>query len=880
MCLLFIAGERRIFCVEEVLKRKSYRKGKVMKRLSGKHIWVWMICALMGIGQLSVCARADELVPAEEIEAVTETGSEDMDEADVQADAAPESAGAAGTENAIMDIIEEDEPGSNAQTDAMEEAPAKPEEDLSGETEPFLVEVEEVDLEETQPLAADGALSGTCGMDGAEVNWLLADGVLTVSGSGAMDDYITLADFVTGEVSSSNVQPWYSYRGRIREVVIENGITVIGYNAFADCYNLKKVTIADTVKKLRHNAFANCTSLDDINMGSGIETLETDIFYGAAAESLTLPKSLKTLSDASLIGMFSLKNIYVEGGNTVYQSDDGVLFSDGGKTLVCYPAGRQGSYTVPSGTTAIAASAFCQSAVSDIKIPDSVAEIGGFAFSYCTNLAAIIFPANVTVIRQGVCFYAKALQSVTLPEGVSEIQADAFYGCASLKSITVPASATAIADDAFDPGTAVTVKNPAICQMEDGTYVDGVRVGLSVRENYKMAFQVLNLVNKERASAGLDKLVMDANLLETAMLRAAETVLYWDHTRPCGISCFSASSLMWGENIALGQTTASSVMNSWMNSPGHRANILGNNYTTIGIGCVYYGGTYYWVQCFGTESAPAASSSSYSDKTVARSIVVKKDSTYYQASFKLSKTSLTSGETAEIIVNWDGLTLNDSGAAAESSNTSVCTVKDGKITAAGAGTATIKCYFPGYPEKAETIKVTVTAGKQIKITYNANGGSVKTKSKKVTQNQTYGTLASPTRKGYAFLGWYTAKSGGKKITASSKVSLTKNTTVYAHWKKVTVKTPAIKKLVNQSEKKLTVKINKSSGAKGYQIVYATNSKFTKDKKSVTVASETKTLSGLKKGKTYYVKVRAYKTDSTGARVYSSYSKVKTVRIKK
>ena len=88
------------------------------------------------------------------------------------------------------------------------------------------------------------------------------------------------------------------------------------------------------------------------------------------------------------------------------------------------------------------------------------------------------------------------------------------------------------------------------------------------------------------------------------------------------------------------------------------------------------------------------------------------------------------------------------------------------------------------------------------------------------------------------------------------------------------------KVMNTKGKNLVVRYSKVSGAKGYQITYATNSKFTKGKKVVNTTKRTKTIKKLKKGKTYYVRVRAYKKDSTGRKVYGKYSKVKKVEITK
>ena len=163
-------------------------------------------------------------------------------------------------------------------------------------------------------------------------------------------------------------------------------------------------------------------------------------------------------------------------------------------------------------------------------------------------------------------------------------------------------------------------------------------------------------------------------------------------------------------------------------------------------------------------------------------------------------------------------------------------------------------------------------------TYKLNKGT-NHKSNPVTYYNQKITLKKPTRKGYTFSGWYTDKKFKKKITVIAKTSK-KDLTLYAKWKKVTVKTPTIKKVTNSAKKKMKVTIKKVTGAKGYRILYATDKKFKKGKKTVLSKATSKTITKLKKGKTYYVKVCAYKFDSKGSKVYGKYSKVKKVKIKK
>lgn len=164
-----------------------------------------------------------------------------------------------------------------------------------------------------------------------------------------------------------------------------------------------------------------------------------------------------------------------------------------------------------------------------------------------------------------------------------------------------------------------------------------------------------------------------------------------------------------------------------------------------------------------------------------------------------------------------------------------------------------------------------------KITYKLNGGTnSKANPATYTKSETV-TFKNPTRAGYTFAGWYTSSSYKTKITKIAK-GTQKNYTVYAKWTKVTVAKASVKTLKSSAKKKATVTVNSVSGAKGYQIVYSRSKTFSK-KKTVTTTSKTKTLTGLTSGKTYYVKVRAYKVDSTGKKVYGSYSTVKKITVK-
>lgn len=114
------------------------------------------------------------------------------------------------------------------------------------------------------------------------------------------------------------------------------------------------------------------------------------------------------------------------------------------------------------------------------------------------------------------------------------------------------------------------------------------------------AEQVLELVNEEREKEGLSALRWDDRAADAAEVRAEELQSLFSHTRPDGSSCFTAldeegaSYRSAGENIAMGQRTPEQVMDSWMNSSGHRANILNSSFKAIGVGYYENG----WVQLF------------------------------------------------------------------------------------------------------------------------------------------------------------------------------------------------------------------------------------------------------------------------------------------
>ena len=142
-----------------------------------------------------------------------------------------------------------------------------------------------------------------------------------------------------------------------------------------------------------------------------------------------------------------------------------------------------------------------------------------------------------------------------------------------------------------------------------------------------------------------------------------------------------------------------------------------------------------------------------------------------------------------------------------------------------------------------------------------------------------GILPKVQFKNYSFNGWYTQKSGGIKVDSST--ILNAGTTLFAQWTKID-KPSQVKALSLKSKqvRQLAVSFQKIAGAKGYEIACSTNKKFPSSSTKKTISNSPNiTLKKLKSGKKYYVRVRAYKEDSTSKKIYGVYSKAMSIKVK-
>ncbi len=228
----------------------------------------------------------------------------------------------------------------------------------------------------------------------------------------------------------------------LQSVTLQQGISKVGDFSFYGCLSLNSVSFANSVATIGNEAFSGCRSLSSLSLPSGLKTLEGKAF--ALCTSLTnvaLPASITNYEAPVFYGCSDLEEIQVDALNPIFESVDGVLFSEDLLTLVEYPVGAGDEYVVPMGTMKIGDNAFygCES-LQSIVIPSSVKTIGQGAFKDCDALDTIYyggtkaqwnalssnFASNVDVIFLNEPSFSSHVNKVTVPYGtVASITANA-----------------------------------------------------------------------------------------------------------------------------------------------------------------------------------------------------------------------------------------------------------------------------------------------------------------------------------------------------------------------------------------------------------------------------------------------------------------------
>ena len=271
-------------------------------------------------------------------------------------------------------------------SDLLDESAAYDEEELLSE--------DAADEPAVDPLE-ETPVSGTCGEN---VSWTLSEGQLSISGSGAIDNY--------------SQSPWTDYSSDIFSVVIEEGVTAIGQYAFSGLTSLESAQLPDSIEKIGYRAFYNCTALTLVNIPLGWNDCPSSASNGT--------------KDITYCG-----HIF-EGCSSLTSVD------------------------VPEGMTELPSFAFnyCDY-LTTVNLPSSLTSIRNHVFAYCSRLTKVAIPDGVTLIEKGLFLYCSNLTDVTIPDGVTELVMYSFYNCKSLESVHLPDSIEKIGGQTFYNCTAL-----------------------------------------------------------------------------------------------------------------------------------------------------------------------------------------------------------------------------------------------------------------------------------------------------------------------------------------------------------------------------------------------------------------------------------------
>ena len=257
---------------------------------------------------------------------------------------------------------------------------------------------------------------------------------LTISGSGPMDDF-TYASV-----------PWILYRLAIQHIIVEDGVTSIGNNAFNTCTAAVDVSLPKELTAIGNNAFFGCSALETITFPEGLATIGSFAFsYCSGLTEITLPDSVKTVGTKAFAACKELTSIQLSAGLEAIENE---AFTD------CIALT---TVTIPESVTKIGQYTFANcEALAEITLPDTLTSIGSGAFSGCSSLQTITLPHSLDTLGSWAFHRCTALESAALPASLTTVPSNCFSQCSALQSITLHAETVVIDPFAFSQCAALT----------------------------------------------------------------------------------------------------------------------------------------------------------------------------------------------------------------------------------------------------------------------------------------------------------------------------------------------------------------------------------------------------------------------------------------
>ncbi len=817
----------------------------------------------------------------------------------------------------------------------------------------------------------DVVCSGSCGDN---VSWsFLKDGTLTLTGTGKMTDFLY-----------PSASPWYNQE--VKNVIIDEGIINIGKNAFCDSAMIS-ISLPESLETIGEYAFWGCSGLTSVHIPSGVTMIKPGAFAGAS------------------YGNSRLTSITVDNNNPAYMDIEGVVYSKDKETLVVFPAGKSGRYTISNSVQVIEDASFsgCKG-LTGVSIPISVKKIGNYAFQGCSSLKDIPIPKGLSEIGKA-SFSETNINEVEIPETVCSIGENAFTNCYNLEEAVINSPTNKISNGTFSgcsslktvhlPNTINRIEkfvflncasltdiyfygpenkwNSIIIEkgLDSDTCIENAIVHF-VEENKTTTIDESNVSIKVNDQVWTGKPITPAAVVkcfDEVLVKDTDFVLSYTNNTNVGKATITITGIGNYEGTvtkifkinpaSLSDATVTGISNkSYTGSlqtqyltvkVGDKTLINGADYTvsyknntnagtaTVTInGKGNYTGTKtstFTINCASISNVIVSglNTKTYTGKALTQSPVVKngsytlKEGTDYTVSYKnninagtatvtiTGKGNYTGTKTASFNINKAAqsiavktsavsiavgktATVSITGAVgAKSYKSSLATVAAvnaaGTITAKKVGSATITATAAAtanYKAATKTVSIKVVPAATFSITAANQATGIKLTWKSVAGATGYriyrgsNLIRSITSGSTITCTDTTANTNGTLYTfrvvptAPTGAGLARNLAVYR------LARPAVSSVKNSAARKITVRWKKNAKANGYQIQYNTNSKFASGNKTVNItraSTVSRVIGGIAKGKTYYVRIRTYKTVGN-SKWWSAWSPARSVKINK
>ena len=695
----------------------------------------------------------------------------------------------------------------------------------------------------------------------------------------------------------------------LKTVNFEAGSTIVCAALFMGCDGIEEIELPDTITEIGDSAFKNCKNLDRITMNNGIEILESSAFEDCfSLTTINIPNTVKAISNSTFQDCTSLTEVHL---SNILKEIPASTFSGCKKlTTINFPStlttiGNSAfsgceslpEAILPSGVEKIESNAFknCK-ALKKAALPDTVSSIGSSAFYGCEALTDITLGSKLKKIESQTFYGCIVLPSIVIPYNVTTIGDSAFVNCTKLTQITVPRNTTSIASNAFSYPKKMTMYGPSDCYAQ--TYASGKGIKYVTQDIHATS---VSLDSTEKTAERYDDFQLTATI---APLNFTDAVVWTSSNEEVATVSDTGYVEICGVGTAVITVTAGNVKDACKITVPQLIDWIEFDEDEIELkaGQTYQLKPYISPSDATNKKLKYTSSDTKVAEVSASGLVTAKSEgeakiraaatdgsdeyavCYVTVTGKAKVTGITLDRTSAEVKRGEKLTLNVTVSPSyasnkkvvwKSANTKIATVDaNGSVTAKAPGRTKITVTSAENSSYQESCTVTVP----YKITYKLNKG----KNNASNPSTYYGkkvTLKNPSRKGYAFAGWYTDAKFKKKITSISN-SAKSDYILYAKWTKVKVAKASLTSAKNSKSKQILLKYKKVSGAKGYEISYSTDKKFKKVVTKKNTAKTSYTISKLKKGKIYYVRIRAYKMDSMGKKVYGKYSSMKKVKVSK